>query len=343
MAEQDAPAQVEFDRDRLNMFLRGAIPDLNGVMRIQRISGGQSNPTFFVSYDDRKLVLRKKPSGELLPSAHAIDREFRIMNALRETDIPVPNVLLYCHDREIIGTSFYIMERLEGNVFHDCNLPGVPAEWRSEMYHSLARTLAKLHNADPVALGLGDYGKSGNYFARQIGRWTKQWQLAQMREDRNMRRLIEWLPRHVPTDDTTAIAHGDYRLGNVMYDSGKPNLIGVLDWELSTLGHPLADLAHNCIAWHSLPSEYGGLMGLELAGLSIPSQAEYEQDYYETVYHSQRMTSFHMAFALFRFAAVFEGIAARVKSGNAAGKDAAHTAGLSASFAQRAVDVLDGA
>src|SRR6266851_1727275 len=174
MVEQNTTAQVEFDRDRLNMFLRGAIPGLNGVMRIQRISGGQSNPTFFVSYDNRKLVLRKKPSGELLPSAHAIDREFRIMKALRETDIPVPCVLLYCDDQEIVGTPFYVMERLDGNVFHDGNLTGVPAEWRSKMYRSLARTLAKLHNADPVALGLGDYGKSGNYFDRQIARWTKQ-------------------------------------------------------------------------------------------------------------------------------------------------------------------------
>jgi aminoglycoside phosphotransferase (APT) family kinase protein len=333
--------QAEFDADLLNGFLRSAISGLKGSMSLERISGGQSNPTYFVTYDNRRLVLRKQPSGNLLPSAHAIDREYRVMRALRETDVPVPVVLLYSDNKTIIGTPFYVMERVEGQVFHDCALPGVPLERRRPMYHALARTLANLHNVDPSAAGLADYGKTGNYFSRQIARWTRQWELSQTRDDRNIQQLVEWLPAHVPADDMTTIAHGDYRVGNVMFHPDEPRVMGVLDWELSTLGHPLADLAHSCMAWHSLPDEYGGLVGLDLRGLGLPSQSEYEEAYYEAVRHDLRMTSFHMAFALFRFAVIFEGIAARAKAGNANDAQAAQTGLLAVNFAQRAIDVLD--
>jgi aminoglycoside phosphotransferase (APT) family kinase protein len=334
-------AEDEFDPLHLDGVLRTVFPDLAGDIQIERIAGGQSNPTFFVTYPGRRLVLRKQPPGELLPSAHAIDREYRVMKALGTTDVPVPRMLFYCDDRSVVGTPFYIMERLEGRVFHDCALPSVPIKQRIPMYRSLAQALAKLHNVSPHAVGLEDYGKAGNYFSRQIARWTRQWELSQTRDDRNIQQLIEWLPAHVPTDDTTAVAHGDYRVGNVMFHPQELRIVGILDWELSTLGHPLADLAHSCIAWHSLPDEYGGLKGLDLRTLGIPEQKEYEDMYYGSVQHGLRMTGFHMAFALFRWSVIFEGIAARAKAGNAADANASRTGHLSAHFAQRAVDVLD--
>jgi aminoglycoside phosphotransferase (APT) family kinase protein len=327
--------------DKLDAYLRDHIPGTDGAIRIEKIAGGQSNPTFFVSYDNARLVLRKQPPGELLPSAHAIDREYRVMKALAATEVPVPKMVLYCDDRSIVGTPFYVMERIDGDVHHDCTLRSVEYEHRRPMYHSLAHTLARLHNVDFNAIGLSDYGKSGNYFARQVARWSKQWTLSQTRDDKNVERLIEWLPRSVPDDETTTIAHGDYRLGNAIFHRGLPIVAGVLDWELSTLGHPLADLAHCCIAWHSSSDEYGGLRDCNLAEAGIPDRAEFESVYYEFAGHGQRMTNFHMAFALFRFAVIFEGIASRAKAGNAADKDAARTGLLAARFAELAVAALD--
>lgn len=347
LAERDRDAtQMHDDANslpaaELDRYLRAEIPDLAGNVRIEKIAGGQSNPTFFVSYDSADLVLRKQPPGDLLPSAHAIDREYRVMNALAQTDVPVPRMILYCDAPGIIGTPFYVMERILGDVHHDCALPAAPRENRRAMYRSLAETLARLHNVDFSAIGLSDYGKSGNYFARQVARWTKQWTLSKTREDQNIARLVDWLPKAVPTDETTAIAHGDYRLGNVIFLRDRPVVAGVLDWELSTLGHPLADLAHCCIAWHSSSDEYGGLRDHDIAALGIPDQAEFEDAYYALARHGQQMTSFHMAFALFRFSIIFEGIAARAKAGNAADGNAARTGLLAARFAQLAVDALD--
>jgi aminoglycoside phosphotransferase (APT) family kinase protein len=309
-------------------------------MSLERIAGGQSNPTFFVTFDTRRLVLRKQPPGELLPSAHAIDREYRVMGALRKAGVLVPTVILYCEERDVIGTPFYIMDRLEGRVFHDGALPDVSGDERRLMYRSLAQALAALHNVDPASVGLSDYGKSGNYFARQITRWTKQWELSRTREDANIERLIAWLPENIPNDDVTVVTHGDFRIGNVMFHQKEPRVIAILDWELSTLGHPLADLAHACMGWHSGPHEYGGLTGLDLAALGIPNEAEFTQAYYEAAHHGLRMSRFHMVFALFRFAVIFEGIAARAKAGNAADANAATVGPLAASFAQHAVDVL---
>jgi aminoglycoside phosphotransferase (APT) family kinase protein len=332
----------EFDADKLNRFLRTSIAGLKGPMALERIAGGQSNPTFFVTYDTRRLVLRKQPPGELLPSAHAIDREYRVMGALREAGVLVPTVVLYCDNRDVIGTPFYIMDRLEGRVFHDGALPGVSGDERRLMYRSLAQALAALHNVDPASVGLSDYGKTGNYFARQIARWTRQWELSRTREDANVERLIAWLPNNIPDDDVTVVTHGDFRVGNIMFHEHEPRVVAILDWELSTLGHPLADLAHACMGWHSGPHEYGGLTGLDLATLGIPGEAEFTQSYYEAAHHGLRMTRFHMAFALFRFAVIFEGIAARAKAGNAADANAAAVGPLAASFARHAVDVLSG-
>jgi aminoglycoside phosphotransferase (APT) family kinase protein len=325
------------DAGRLHGFLADRLGGLSGRPLIERISGGQSNPTFFVSYDNRRLVVRKQPPGELLASAHAVDREFRVIAALAATAVPVPPALAFCADRAVLGTPFYVMERLDGRVFHDCALPGVSPAERTAMYASMADTLAALHAVDPAAVGLSDFGRAGGYFARQIVRWTRQWQASRTREDADIERLIGWLPAHLPADDGNAISHGDYRAGNLMFHPSEPRVIAVLDWELSTLGHPLADLAHTCMAWHSAPDEYRGLLGLDLAALGLPTQARYEARYYAAARSPARLTAFHMAFALFRWSVIFEGIAARARAGNAAGENAEAVGRLSAVFARRAV------
>jgi aminoglycoside phosphotransferase (APT) family kinase protein len=343
LAERTAErTDAGFAPERIEAHLRGALPGLSGSMTIEPITGGQSNPTFLVSFANRKLVLRKKPAGAVLPSAHAVDREYRVQKALAGTGVPVPRMLLYCGDAEVIGTPFYVMEHLAGRVIHDNALPGLASSERRTVYRAMAGTLARLHAVHWQEAGLADFGRHGGYFSRQIGRWTTQWRLSKTRELPDIERLIAWLPEHVPEDDLTTIVHGDYRLGNLMLDPEAPEIVGVLDWELSTLGHPLADLAHNCIAWHSSPQVHWGLQGLDLAALGIPGEAEYLDDYYAECHHDQRMSAFHLAFALFRFAVIFEGIAARAIAGNAAGENAAEMGKLSAYFARLALEVVDG-
>lgn len=324
----------------LESYLRGQIAGLEGRMRMSQISGGQSNPTYFVSFDNRQLVVRKQPPGKLLPSAHAIDREYRIISALAKTDVPVPPAILYCSDPEPIGTPFYVMERVEGRIFHDCTLPGISAQDRRAMYRAMAQTLAAMHSVDPAAVGLGDFGKPGNYFARQIARWSKQWELSRTREDANVEKLVAWLPEHIPADDTTSIVHGDFRIGNLMFHPSEPRVVAVLDWELSTLGHPLADVAHTAIAWLTAANEYGGLIGVDLEPAGIPSLNDYIADYNAAALHPITLSNFHKAFALFRWTVIFEGIAARAKAGNAAAGNASQAGELAAIFARRAVEAI---
>jgi len=328
------------DTELLDTSLRRVLPGLEGAPSVEAIAGGQSNPTFFVTYDNRRLVLRKQPAGELLPSAHAIDREHRIISALAGSGVPVPPALLYCDDRAVVGTPFYVMERVDGRVFHDCTLRGMTPEDRGAMYDAMARTLAALHNVDFAAVGLSDYGRPGNYFARQVSRWSRQWAEIRTREDANVERLIAWLPQNIPADETTAIVHGDFRIGNLMFHPTEPRVVALLDWELSTLGHPLADLAHSAMAWVSAPEEYGGIRGLDLAALGIPPLEDYVAAYDGAARHGVRMAPFHMAFALFRWSMIFEGIAARAKAGTAADGNAGETGGLAAAFAARAVALI---
>lgn len=334
MTSTPAPAP-EFTTE-LEGYLRRQIAGLEGPMRMDRIAGGQSNPTYFVTFDNRSLVLRKQPPGKLLPSAHAVDREYRIISSLAGTGVPVPPAVLYCSDPEPIGTPFYIMERVEGRIFHDCTLPGVPRQERREMYRAMAATLATFHCVDYQAVGLGDYGRPGNYFARQISRWSKQWELSRTREDANVERLISWLPAHIPEDDRTSLVHGDYRIGNVMFHPTEPRIVAVLDWELSTLGHPLADVAHTAIAWMTASDEYGGLIGVDLETLGIPALDGFIADYNEAAGQPITLTNFHKAFALFRWTIIFEGIAARAKAGNAAADNASDAGKLAEIFARRA-------
>ena len=339
MTGDDVARAAGFDASRLDAFLREALPELTGPMRLARIGGGQSNPTFVVDYGDRALVLRKQPPGELLPSAHAVDREYRVLRALAATDVPVPPVRLFHAERDVVGTPFYVMDKVEGRVFATHALPGVAPDERRAMYASMARTLAALHRVDPVAVGLADYGRPGNYFARQIARWSKQWAASRTRDNPALDRLIAWLPAHVPKGDETGICHGDYRIGNLMFHPTEPLVVAVLDWELSTLGHPLADLGFNAMAWETRPEEYGGLRGLDLAALGIPSLDDYVATYLAASGRRDGIAPFHVAFALFRFAVIFEGISARAVAGNAASDDAADAGKLGPAFARRAVEI----
>ena len=327
--------------ERLEPYLKSTLPDLDGQMQVVPISGGQSNPTYFVSFGNQSMVLRKQPNAQLLPSAHAIDREYRVMQALSASEVPVPKMLLYCTDRTIVGTPFYLMERLHGRVFPDYALSGMNAVERRAIYFAMADAMAGLHTVDWAAIGLSDYGHAGSYFARQIGRWTRQWAMSCTAANSDVERLIQWLPGHIPDDSETAISHGDFRLGNLMFHPTEPRLIGVLDWELSTLGHPLADVAFNCMAWHTLPAEYGGIRSLDLSALGIPSQDEYLARYCLKARRVNGPEPFHFAFALFRMAVIFEGIAARAAAGNATANNATEVGSLSRMFAKRAVEFIE--
>ena len=328
-------------KERLEAFLKGAITGLEGPMRMEPIAGGQSNPTFFVDFDNRSMVLRKQPAANLLPSAHAVDREFRVMQALAATDVPVPKMLLFHADRDVVGTPFYLMERLQGRVFPHYALPGMEPTERRDIYLAMADAMARLHKVDWAAIGLSDFGRSSGYFSRQIARWTKQWQTARTRESADVERLIAWLPNNIPDEAETRISHGDFRLGNLMFHPTEPSVVGVLDWELSTLGHPLADVAFNCIAYHTLPAEYGGIRGLALAELGIPAEDEYLKHYYARSGRTDGVTAFHFAFALFRMAVIFEGIAVRAATGNAAAGNAAEVGALCSAFAKRGMEFVN--
>ncbi len=331
----------EFSPERLATYLRETLPELKGTMQLQRIGGGQSNPTFFVTFaHGPQLVLRKQPPGTLLKSAHAVDREYRILRALQPTEVPVPNALFFCDDREVIGTPFYVMERLQGRVLSNYALPEIAPAERRRYLVALAETLARLHAVDWNAAGLADYGKPGNFFARQINRWTGQWQASKTAENDDINRLIEWLPAHIPQGDETTIAHGDYRLGNVMFHPTEPRIIAVLDWELSTLGHPLADAAYSSLPWLTEPDVFEGLRGLDLAELCLPSQHEYLAAYHACSGRTTHVEPFHHAFSLFRFAVILEGISARVRAGNAAAENAQAVGQLSVRFARYAAEII---
>lgn len=341
MVSRTLDRAIGFKPQVLERYLKERIPGLSGRLDLEKISGGQSNPTFYLEFDEHDLVLRKQPPGKLLPSAHRIDREYRVIKALAATDVPVPEAMLYCDDPGVIGTPFYIMERLDGRVFHNSAIPGVSREDRTAMYDSMNETLARLHRVDWQALGLADFGKPGNYFSRQIDRWSRQWEASRTRDNPHLERLIQWLPLHIPPGDETTLCHGDFRLGNLMFHPSEPRVVAVLDWELSTLGHPLADVAYNCILYHSKPDEYQGIMGLDRMAMGIPSEADYLECYYQRTDRKDGITAFHLAFALFRFAVILEGIAARARAGNAAADNAREVGEMGMAFAERACGLIE--
>jgi aminoglycoside phosphotransferase (APT) family kinase protein len=344
MTTGPAASAPEFDANRLDDFLHGALPGrIGGGMELERISGGQSNPTFFVSYPEAgtRLVLRKKPPGPLLPSAHAVDREYRILKALAGSNVPVPPVLLFHGEEDVVGTPFYLMEWLDGRVFHDTALPGIAPDERREMYFAMAETLAALHRFDWQGAGLSDYGKPGNYYARQLARWGRQWRETRTRDIPAIDDLIGWLGGHLDESAETTIVHGDFRLGNLMFHPSEPRVVAVLDWELSTLGHPLSDAAFSCLPWHSTPAMYAGIVGLDREALGIPTQAEYLARYCAAAGRKDGPGIFHIAFSLFRFAVILDGIAARAKAGNAAAENAVAVGEMAESFARQAAALIE--
>ncbi|TDR93157.1 phosphotransferase [Enterovirga rhinocerotis] len=309
-----------FDTTRLEELLGDRLGAR--LVELRQMRGGQSNPTFLLVTDRGEFVLRKQPPGDLLPSAHAVDREFRVQEALAQTDVPVPKVLLFTEDRSVIGTPFYLMERLKGRIFWSPTLPEVPRENRAAIYEGMVDALARLHKADWKGIGLETYGRPGNYFARQIGRWSKQWQNSRTRENPAIDKLAEWLPRNIPDSEEIAICHGDFRIDNMIFHPSEPRVIGILDWELSTLGHPLADLAYNCLPFINPPAAFRGMAGLDLAALGIPTMDAYVGMYQARTGRTDSVTPFHLAFSLFRLAVILEGVIARGRQGNASSADA---------------------
>lgn len=340
MMHPAAATPPEFDEAVLKAFLDAELGPAD-TMRLERIGGGQSNPTFFLDHGARRMVLRKKPAGEILKGAHAIEREYRVLQALFPTDVPVPEPILIHEDPELIGTPFYLMARVEGRVFSDCALPGLEPAERHAIYMAMADTMARMHAVDPEAVGLGDYGRPGNYFARQVSRWTRQLEGASGSTSAEFERLADWLADNMPADDgRVSLAHGDYRLGNLLFHPSEPRVVAILDWELSTIGHPLADLGFCCIPWVTSPDEYGGLLGLDIATLGIPSLEAFVDRYMDEAGDMPPLAPFHVAFALFRFGVIFAGIADRALAGNAAGDNASELAPLAQRFAVRALEVI---
>jgi len=292
------------------------------IAAVEQFKGGQSNPTYRISAaDGRRFVLRRKPPGKLLPSAHAVDREFRVIHALHPTGFPVARPHVLCEDESVIGTAFYVMDFVEGRVLWDQSLPGMSKAERAAIWDELNRVIARLHEIDYRAVGLESFGKPGNYIERQVGRWTKQYRASETERLEAMDNLIAWLPENIPPETATTVVHGDFRLDNAIYHASEPRILAVLDWELSTLGDPLADFAYHCMSWHIPPGQFRGIAGLDLKELGIPSESEYIRRYCERTGRQDIDPvhwDFYMAYNLFRIAAILQGIRKRVVDGTAA-------------------------
>jgi aminoglycoside phosphotransferase (APT) family kinase protein len=307
-----------FDEPALQRYLAAHLPGFGGRMRVRQFQGGQSNPTFHVQTESGAYVLRKKPPGKLLPSAHAVDREFAVLKALSATGVPVPRVHLLCTDESVIGQMFYIMDYIPGRVFADRLLPGLSAAERAAMYDDMNRVLAILHQVDWRAVGLEGFGRPEGYFARQIARWTKQYQAARTEDVPAMEKLMAWLAERPAPPDEAVIVHGDYRLGNLLFHPSEPRVVAVLDWELSTIGHPLADLAYNVLTYR-LPESAGGAPEAALVALGVPSEAEYVAQYCSrTGRENVPDLEYAIVFSMFRLAAILAGVYRRGLDGNAA-------------------------
>jgi aminoglycoside phosphotransferase (APT) family kinase protein len=311
--------RLRFDIGALEGWMGAQVPGFRGPLAVEQFRGGQSNPTYLLAAPSGRYVLRRKPPGKLLPSAHAIDREYRVITALGGVGFPVPRTYGLCVDEAVVGTAFFLMEYVEGRVFWDPTLPELGRDERGRVYDAMNAVIGRLHTIDYATLGLDDYGKPGNYVARQIDRWTKQYRASETERIEAMDRLIEWLPGNVPLDDATSIVHGDYRLDNMIFHPTKPRVLAVLDWELSTLGNPLGDFAYHAMAWRLPPAAFRGLGGADLAALGIPSEDEYRDAYCRrTGRPAIPNWDFYMAYNMFRLAAILQGIMGRVREGTAA-------------------------
>lgn len=315
-----------FDIDALHKYMQQHIDGFSGNLSIEQFKGGQSNPTFKLNTESQSYVLRTKPglAKDLLPSAHAIDREFRVMNALNKAGFPTARQYSLCMDESVIGRAFYIMDFVEGRVLWDQSLPGMTPTQRAEIYDEMNRVIAQLHTIDYQAIGLGDYGKPGNYFQRQIDRWTRQYKTSETETIDAMDKLIEWLPNHIPPGEDSSIVHGDFRLDNMIFHPTEPRVLALLDWELSTIGHPLADFSYHCMSWHIPPGDFRGIGGLDLKALGIPSEKDYIAKYCERTGKTVRAEdfNFYLAYNMFRMAGILQGIMKRYVDGTAASEQA---------------------
>ncbi len=313
------PERHRFDISNLDRYLREHVEGYTGGLELEQFKGGQSNPTFMLKSGKRRYVLRRKPPGKLLPSAHAVDREYRVITALHASGFPVAKTYCLCEDDAIIGTAFYVMDCVVGRVLWDPALPGMDQRQRGAHFDELNRVIAQLHCVDYAAIGLADYGKPGNYIERQINRWIKQYRASETERIEAMEKLIEWLPENVPRGDETTIVHGDYRMDNVIFHPTEPRILAVLDWELSTLGHPLADFSYHCMTWRLTPGQFRGMMGIDFEALGIPTEQDYVAAYCRRTGRGHiPHWDFYMAYNMFRLAGILQGIMGRVNDGTAA-------------------------
>jgi aminoglycoside phosphotransferase (APT) family kinase protein len=334
-------AKHRFDAAALAGYLERHVEGFAGPMEIRQFQGGQSNPTYHLAAGGQEYILRRKPPGPLLPSAHAVDREYRVITALRDTGVPVPRTYVLCEDPDVIGTPFYVMECVRGRMVSDPLLPGFAPADRTAIYDDMVGVLARLHQVDWRAVGLADFGKPGNYYARQIHRWTAQYRASETETIPAMERLIEWLPAHIPADDQTTLVHGDYRLGNSILHPTEPRVVAVLDWELSTLGHPFADLAYNCIPYRLKHEGMHGFVGRDLARLGLPSEEAYVARYCERTGRANIPDwDFYVGFAMFRIAAISQGIMGRVVAGTASDPNARERGERARPLAEQAWEVV---
>lgn len=327
-----------FDLQRLRDYLRSQLGHVPEPFTAERFAGGQSNPTYLLTDGSAaRYVLRRKPDGQLLPSAHAVDREFQVMTALRDTDVPVARTLCFCPDPEVVGTPFYVMEYVQGRVFWDPALPGLGNAERRAIYDDMSRVVAAIHRVDYRAVGLESFGRPGNFMERQIRRWTQQYRAAELEPIPAMDRLIDWLPQHMPASEETAIFHGDLRLDNMIFHPTQPRVVAVMDWELSTLGHPIADLAYHALPWRLTADQFRGMAGVDFSSLGLPTENEYLRAYCR---HANREAvearewEFFMAFSLFRLAAILQGILKRALDGTASSAQALETGSRSRTIAE---------
>jgi aminoglycoside phosphotransferase (APT) family kinase protein len=319
------PPQHALDAGALSIWMQQHVPDFSGPIDARQFAGGQSNPTYLLQTATMRYVLRRKPPGKLLPSAHAVEREYRIIAALAHTDVPVPRAYGLCEDSSIIGSAFYVMQYVPGRIFWDATLPEVPAPDRRAIYMEMIRVLAQLHAVDYQGLGLSDFGKPGHYIERQLARWTTQYRAAQTQHIEAMEQLIQWLPQHIPAADDTSIVHGDFRLDNVIFDASEPRILAVLDWELSTLGHPLVDLAFHCTRWRLPAASFLGLGGLNADSFQIPSEQACVAEYCRLrglAPIPPRDWAYFLVFCMFRLAAILQGVLSRALQGNASSAQA---------------------
>lgn len=317
--------KLKFNEAALAEYLATQIDDFQLPLSVSQFKGGQSNPTYRLHTPNRDYVLRRKPPGKLLPSAHAVDREYRIISALAQTPVPVARTWCLCEDEAVIGTAFYVMDCVAGEVLWDPSLPDHSAPQRSAIYDQMNQVIADLHSVDPAAVGLADYGRSSEYLQRQISRWSKQYRASETETIKAMDQLIAWLPEHLPPGDESTLVHGDFRLDNMIFAPGEQRIAAVLDWELSTRGHPLADFAYHCMVWHVPAGVFRGMANTDLDGTGIPSEAEYIQRYCERTGRAAidpAHWNFYLAYNLFRLAAILQGIMGRVKDGTAASAQA---------------------